>query len=133
MNNTPSFCNKIDKKSPKLILLLHNSEPFLFGCQLMKFTKINPSFYTLINNHFLVVNSCWHSNYFEHQCNGTSETYVIDKFAIPTLHCILGPCNRLVDLLESHFPEFSTFTKRASEGPLQQQGFQNLHTRPYKL
>ena len=40
VNNTPFFCNKMDKKSPKVILLLQNSEPFLFGCQLIKSPKV---------------------------------------------------------------------------------------------
>ena len=40
VNNTPFFCNKMDKKSPKVILLLHNNEPFLFGCQLKKSPKV---------------------------------------------------------------------------------------------
>ena len=30
----------MDKKSPKVILLLQNSEPFLFGCQLIKSPKV---------------------------------------------------------------------------------------------
>ena len=40
VNNTPFFCNKMNKKSPKVILLLQKSEPFLFGSQLIKSPKV---------------------------------------------------------------------------------------------
>ena len=38
-------------------------------------------------------------------------TYIIDKFAIPTLHCVLGPCNRLYHILEDNCPSVEQFSK----------------------
>ena len=46
-------------------------------------------------------------------CNSFGqETFVIDKFAIPTLHCILGPCNRLYHYLEENCPGFEMVSKK---------------------
>ena len=40
------------------------------------------------------------------------KTYVIDKFAIPTLHCILGPCNKLYHTLEENCPAVERLSKK---------------------
>ena len=40
------------------------------------------------------------------------ETYVIDKFAIPTLHCILGTVNRVYHYLEDNCPEVENFSRK---------------------
>ena len=41
-----------------------------------------------------------------------TKTYVIDKFGIPTLHCILGTCNRLYHYLEDNCPDVEKFSKK---------------------
>ena len=40
-----------------------------------------------------------------------SETAIMDRFAIPTLHCILGPCNKICDVLEEKWPGFLDWCK----------------------
>ena len=57
VNNTPFFCNKMDKKSPKVILLLQNSEPFLFGCQ--KILKCIPHCHYIYEGLLLNINCHW--------------------------------------------------------------------------
>ena len=40
-----------------------------------------------------------------------SEMAIMDRFAIPTLHCILGPCNKICDVLEEKWPGFLDWCK----------------------
>ena len=48
-----------------------------------------------------------------------TETYVTDKFAIPTLHCILGICNRVYNFLEENCPYVESFSKKLGQEGLQ--------------
>ena len=40
------------------------------------------------------------------------ETYVIDKFAIPTLHCILGTVNKVYHYFEENYPGVDSVSKK---------------------
>ena len=40
-----------------------------------------------------------------------TETFIIDRFAIPTLHCILGPVKKICHVLEEKWPEFVAWCK----------------------